>query len=111
MLTRTAIYEGTIKAGHEEEFFRRVRDELEPLWRKFPNTTAVRVQRTTTMDRDARPIAMILEMDFPDMAAIDACMASKIRPESHDATEKVMTLFEGRFYHYVTEARVLPPAG
>ena len=31
MLTRTAIYEGTIHAGKEEEFFARVRDELEPL--------------------------------------------------------------------------------
>ncbi len=111
MLTRTAIYEGTIKAGHEEEFFRRVRDELEPMWRKFPNVTAVRVQRTRTMDADARPIAMILEMDFPDMKAIDECMASAIRPQSHDATEKVMTLFEGRFYHYVTEATVLAPSG
>ena len=110
MLTRTAIYEGTIKAGHEEEFFRRVRDDLEPMWRRFPNVTAVRVQRTRTMDEDARPIAMILEMDFPDMQAIDACMASAIRPESHAVTEKVMTLFEGRFYHYVTEATVLPPA-
>ena len=99
MLTRTAIYEGTIKAGHEEEFFRRVRDELEPMWRKFPNVTAVRVQRTRTMDADARPIA------------IDECMASAIRPQSHDATEKVMTLFEGRFYHYVTEATVLAPSG
>ena len=110
MLTRTAIYEGTIKAGHEEEFFHRVRDDLEPMWRCFPNVTAVRVQRTRTMDKDARPIAMILEMDFPDMAAIDACMTSPIRPESHAATEKVMTLFDGRFYHYVTEATVLPLA-
>ena len=109
MLTRTAIYEGMIKAGREEEFFLRVRDELEPLWRRFPNVTAVRVQRTRTMDKDARPVAMILEMDFPDMKAIEDCLASPIRPESHDATEKVMTLFEGRFYHYVTEARVLQP--
>ena len=36
MLTRTAIYEGTIKAGHEGEFFRRVRDELEPDVAPFP---------------------------------------------------------------------------
>ena len=110
MLTRTAVYEGTVKSGHEEEFFRRVRDELEPIWRRFPHVTAIRVQRTRTMDGDARPIAMILEMDFPDMAAIDACIASTIRPEAHAATEKVMTLFDGRFYHYVTEATVLPPA-
>ncbi len=110
MLTRTAIYEGTIEAGREEEFFRRVRDELEPLWRRFPNVKAVRVQRTTAADADCRPIAMILEMDFEDMKAIEDCMASKIRPESHEATERVMQLFDGRFYHLVAEATVLDPA-
>ncbi len=109
MLTRTAIYEGTVQAGREEEFFRRVREELYPLWRRFPHVTAVRVQRTRSADADARPIAMILEMDFPDTAALQACLASSIRPESHAATEAVMALFEGRFYHLVTEATVLPP--
>ncbi len=109
MLTRTAIYEGAIKAGREEEFFARVRDELYPLWQRFPHVLAVRVQRALKADADARPIAMILEMDFPDMAAIDACLASPIRPESHAATEKVMTLFEGRFYHTITEVTALAP--
>ena len=111
MLTRTAIYEGTVRQGREEEFFRRVRDELEPMWRRFPGVTSVRVQRTLSSDKEARPIAMILEMDFPDQAAIDACMASPIRPESHAATEKVMQLFDGRFYHYVARASVLAPVG
>ncbi|KAB1079254.1 hypothetical protein [Methylobacterium soli] len=110
MLTRTAIYEGVIRAGQEDTFFRRVRDELEPLWRRFPNVTAVRVQRVIAKDEDAQPIAMILEMDFPDRAAIEACLASPIRPESHAATMAVMTLFEGRFYHLVTEARALAPS-
>ena len=110
MLTRTAIYEGTIRAGHEDEFFRRVRDELEPLWRRFPHVIAVRVQRTQSADKDARPIAMILEMDFPDMAAIEDCLASPIRPESHAATVEVMKLFDGRFYHLVAEATILSPA-
>ena len=110
MLTRTAIYEGTIRSGHEEEFFRRVTEELEPLWRRFPHVLAVRVQRTRSADKDSRPIAMVLEMDFADMAAIEACLASPIRPQSHAATEAVMTLFEGRFYHLVAEARVLAPA-
>ena len=68
------------------------------------------MQRTVKNDGDARPIAMILEMDFPDMKAIDECLASSIRPESHEATKKVMTLFDGRFYRYVTEATVLERA-
>lgn len=110
MLTRTAIYEGIIRRGHEDEFFRRVRDELEPLWRRFPHVIAVRVQRMQSADKDARPIAMILEMDFPDMAAIEDCLASSIRPESHAATVEVMKLFDGRFYHFVAEATILSPA-
>ena len=110
MVTRTAISEGTVRAGREEEFFRRVRDELEPFWRRFPRVTAVRVQRLVSKDDDARPIAMILEMDFPDQQALDACLASSIRPESHAATEAVMTLFDGRFYHLASEATVLTPA-
>lgn len=111
MLTRTAIYEGKIKAGHEEEFFRRVAEELEPLWSGFPHATAVRVQRMKSADQDARPIAMVLEMDFPDMAAIEACLASSIRPQAHAATQAVMQLFDGRFYHLITEAKTLPAAG
>ena len=109
MLTRTAIYEGIVAPGREDEFFGRVRDELEPLWRRFPGVLAVRVQRTVSHDPDAAPIAMILEMDFADQAAIDRCLASPIRPESHAATERVMTLFDGRFYHLIAEATVLPP--
>ena len=111
MLTRTAIYQGKVRDGRDDEFFRRVRDELEPLWRRFPHIVAVRVQRTIAADQDAAPIAMILEMDFPDQAAIDACLASSIRPESHAATVEVMKLFDGRFYHLVAEAAVLDPAG
>ena len=110
MLTRTAIYEGRIHTGQEETFFRRVREELEPLWRRFPNVLAVRVQRTRFSDADAIPVAMILEMDFPDQAAIDACLASPIRPESHNATVEVMKLFNGRFYHLVAEATELAPS-
>ncbi len=107
MLTRTAIYEGRIKTGHEEEFFSRVREELEPLWVRFPHVKSVRVQRMRTADEDARPIVMILEMDFSDMACIEDCLASPIRPESHAKTEEVMKLFEGRFYHFVADARTL----
>lgn len=109
MLTRTAIYEGEVRAGREAEFFRRVHDELVPLWRRFPHVTAVRVQRVRTTDPDARPVAMILEMDFPDQAAIDASLASSVRDEARAATQAVMTLFEGRYYHLVAEATAPTP--
>lgn len=109
MLTRTAIYEGAIHSGQVETFFHRVATELEPVWRRFPHVLAVRVQRVQSADADARPIAMILEMDFADMEAIEDCLASPIRPESHAATLEVMKLFDGRFYHFIAEATVLTP--
>ncbi len=117
MLTRTAIYEGTIEAGAEEQFFREVGDELEPIWRQFPHVRAVRVQRmidrdshSTADEHDTVPmIAMIMEMDFPDRAAMRESLESPIREKSHAATMQVMRLFRGRFYHLVTEATVFGP--
>lgn len=107
MLTRVAVYEGTVKTGQEETFFRRVREELEPIWKQFPHVLAVRVLRVQSVDKDARPIAMVLEMDFPDMKAIEDCLASPVRPKAHAATEEVMKLFDGRFYHFIAETRTL----
>ena len=105
MLTRTAIYEGTIKTGQEEEFFHQVENRLDPIWRQFPHVQAVRVQRVIAPDADAPPIAMIMEMDFLSQAAMAESLASPIRETSHAATLEVMELFEGRFYHLVTEAQ------
>jgi len=107
MLTRTAIYEGRVRPGSEDEFFRRVESELEPIWRQFPHVTAVRVLRTRSQDADGPPIAMVLEMDFPSMEAINECVNSPIRPKAHAATLEVMKLFDGRFYHIVAESRSL----
>ena len=117
MLTRTAIYEGRIRSGHEEEFFREVEEKLEPIWQQFPNVRAVRVQRTVERDthstadpHDTVPaIAMILEMDYSDHASLRESLASPIKDRAHAATMEVMRLFEGRFYHVVSEAVVFGP--
>ena len=98
-------------AERELRITRGVLEVLVGLWRRCRGFPAVGVQGGVAGVADARPIAMILEMDFPDQAALDACLASPIRPESHAATVAVMEMFEGRFYHLVSEGRTLPPAG
>ena len=110
MITRTAIYEGTIKTGHEDEFFRQVEDRLDPIWRQFPHVRAVRVQRVVDRDPDAQPIAMIMEMDFPSRAAMAESLVGPIRDTAHAATLEVMSMFEGRFYHLVAEPSVFTAA-
>lgn len=105
MLTRVAIYEGVVEAGGEDAFFADVKARLEPIWRSFPNVLDVRVQRVTQSDPGAIPIAMVLEMDFADMAAIDQSLASDIKTRSHALTLEVLKPFSGRFFHFIAESR------
>lgn len=111
MITRTAIYEGRVRPGHEDAFFKDVEDRLDPIWREFPNVTAVRVQRVRQSDPDAPPIAMIMEMDFPSLDAMHESLSSPIRETSHALTLEVLRDFDGRFYHLVTEPSVFTAAG
>lgn len=105
MLTRTAIYEGALEQGTDEDgFFAAVREKLEPLWRTFPEVLDVRVQRVRSADPGAIPIIMILEMDFTDRASLDRSLASDIKERSHALTLEVLKPFRGRFFHLVAEA-------
>lgn len=110
MLTRIAIFEGTITADGEDAFFQQVREHLEPIWRSFPHVQDVRVLRTRQADPGAIPIVMVLEMDFPDLGAIHTALASDIKTRAHTATLEVLKPFNGRFFHLIAESRS-PGAG
>ena len=107
MLTRVAIFEGSIEPGHEDVFFTQVREQLEPIWRSFPHVQAVRVLRTDQSDQGAIPIVMVLEMDFLDLDAIHASLASDIKTKAHETTLEVLKPFNGRFFHFISESRSL----
>ena len=102
MLTRVAIYEGAV-IGDAEAFFADVQARLVPIWHQFPNVLAVRVHRVTSSDPGAIPIAMTLEMDFADAAALRQSLESDIKTTSHALTLEVLKPFSGRFFHYVAE--------
>ncbi len=53
MLTRVAVFEGSITEGSEYEFFAAVAARLEPIWRSFSNVEDVRVLRTRNTDPGA----------------------------------------------------------
>jgi len=105
MLTRCAYFEGEIHEGKTELFDRFIEERLMPLWRQFPGSTDVRVLRDISADPHAPPLRMVLEVDYPDMNAIDKALASPVRTEAKAETEKLMTMFEGRIYHVVFEAK------
>jgi hypothetical protein len=101
MYTRSAIFEGTIHAGREEEFFRIVEERLLPVWKRMPNAQAVRVMRTQRTDPDAAPIIMVQEIDYPSMEAVEEALVSPVRLEGRALTDEMMSMCNGRFYHLV----------
>jgi hypothetical protein len=103
MITRTAVFEGTLKKGTEERFFAGVKEQLMPLWKRFPHATNVRMLRVTGRDANAPPIVMIQQIDYPSMAALEEALASPVRTESRAVTMELMQMFEGRLYHVVSE--------
>ncbi len=109
MLTRTAIHDGALEPGtNEDGFFAAVRETLEPIWRSFPEVLDVRVHRVRDADPGAIPAVMILEMDYADRASLDRSLASDIKERSHALTLEVPKPVKGRFFHLVAEAHSVP---
>ena len=102
MITRTAIFEGTVKQGREEEFFAAVEQRLAPLWQAFPNALAVRFFRADDCDDGERPVAMIQQVDYPSLEAMHEAITSPQRDAARAVTLELMKLFDGRFYHVIT---------
>lgn len=102
MITRTAIFEGHIKEGCEERFFKELEERLVPLWHEFPHASNVRYYRINKSDPDARPIAMIQQIDYPSMEALEEAVTSPVRDKARAVTMELMEMFEGRFYHLVS---------
>jgi hypothetical protein len=102
MITRTAIFEGRVRDGRAEDFFAAVEGRLAPLWQAFPQALAVRFFRVDACDDADRPVAMIQQIDYPSMEAMQAALASPARDAARAVTLELMEMFDGRFYHVIT---------
>ena len=101
MLTRSAIFEGRIHPGREEEFFDIIENSLLPIWRRMPHVQDVRLFRTLDKDMDAPQIILGQQIDYPSRAAIDEALGSSVRDEAVAAFEPLTELFDGRHYHFI----------
>lgn len=105
MITRYALFEGTIKPGQTEAFRAAVMETILPKWKQFPGAMDVRVSFAEARDDGAPEFPMILAVNYPDMAAVDAALASPVRTQARAATEAVLSeFFDGRIHHHVTLA-------
>ena len=105
MITRYAIFDGQVKPGQEAAFRAAVLEEILPKWKQFKGATAVRVSFAESRDEGAPEFPMILAISYPDLATVEAALASPIRAEAREATESVLArFFTGRIHHHITTA-------
>ena len=104
MITRFALFEGSVKPGQTEAFRAAVKDRLVPLWTQFPGVIDVRVMFSEDRDEGAPEFPLILAITYPTAAAMTAALESPARFQSKDVTgEIVAEFFDGRIHHHVTE--------
>ena len=107
MITRFALFEGSVNDGQTEAFRAAVRDRLVPLWRQFPGATDVRVMFSEDRDEGAPEFPLILAITYPDQAAMTAALDAPVRYESKAVTGEIVdAYFKGRIHHHVTELNV-----
>lgn len=106
MITRLAIFEGSVREGREDAFRAYVNERLVPLWRRFEGAAEVRVLFAEERDPKAREIPLILAITYPDHAAMARALASPARYESRDLLPELFErLFDGSLHHHVMETR------
>lgn len=104
MITRFALFEGSVKPGQTDAFRAAVLDRLVPLWKQFPGNTDVRVMFSDDRDEGAPEFPLILAITYPDKAAMESALDSPFRAQSRDVTGEIVAAhFDGRIHHHVTQ--------
>lgn len=105
MITRFALFEGTVKPGMTHAFRSAVTERLVPLWRQFPGNTNVRVMFGEERDEGAPEYPLILAITYPDRERMASALESDPRFKSREVTGQIVDeFFDGRIHHHVTEA-------
>lgn len=104
MITRFALFEGSVKDGQVDAFRAAVKERLVPLWTQFPGNLDVRVMFSDNRDAGAPEFPLILAITYPDVATMEAALEAPARFQSKDVTgEIVAEFFDGRIHHHVTQ--------
>lgn len=104
MITRFALFEGSIKPGQSDAFRAAVKDRLVPLWTQFPGNTDVRVMFSDDRDEGAPEFPLILAISYPDTETMTAALEAPARFQSKEVTGEIVdAFFDGRIHHHVTE--------
>ena len=104
MITRFALFEGTVAETDLAAFRNAVLKRLVPLWTQFPGNTDVRVMFGEECDPGAPEFPLILAISYPDRATMKTALNSPARHRSKDITGEITAkYFKGHIHHHVTE--------
>lgn len=107
MITRFALFQGSIHEGKVDDFREAVLSRLVPLWKQFPGAIDVRVMFSDERDEGAPEFPLILAVSYPDKGVMTAALDSPARFQSKEVTgEIVAEYFNGTIHHHVTQANV-----
>jgi len=110
MITRYAIFQGTVAPENWATFQQVVTTHLLPTWLIYPGACDVRIAFSTEKDDAAPPTPLILAVDFPTRADLDRALNSQERLDSRAATLRYLPgLFDGQIFHYITTSSSHPP--
>ncbi|WP_171210105.1 MULTISPECIES: hypothetical protein [unclassified Ruegeria] len=104
MITRFALFEGSVKDGQTAAFRQAVQDRLVPLWTQFTGNLGVRVMFGEDRDAGAPEFPLILAISYPDQKTMEEALESPARYQSKDVTGDIVSeFFVGKIHHHVTE--------
>lgn len=110
MITRYAIFQGTVTQENWAAFQEVVLTYLLPTWLVYPGACDVRVAFSREKDDAAPPTPLILAVDFPTRADLDRALNSQERLDSRAATATYLPgLFDGQIFHYITTSSAHSP--
>ena len=110
MITRYALFQGTVKPENIEAFRKFALDKLVPLWKQFTGASEVRVMFSEERDEGAPEFPLILAISYPDIETMNLALQSPARAKSKEATQEMVSqYFTGTIHHHVTQANHFEP--
>jgi hypothetical protein len=105
MITRYAIFNGTVKDGQEAAMRAWVTKNLAPLWRQFACAEEVQVLFGAAPDPNGPPIPLMLAITYADDAAMEKGLNSPARFTSRDLLPALYDQFfdQVQLWHYVMD--------
>jgi len=105
MITRYAMFIGSVREGQEMAMRQWVTEHLKPLWSQFACAEVVRVLYGVEHDANGPEIPLVLAITYADHTAMEKGLNSPARFESRDLLpvfyEKFFT--EVTLWHYVMD--------